>query len=69
MFSMQLYKNTTECNEVVFIIYISLGFHPSCSPSSLASRQLGKGTTQVRTPRPSKNTSECNEEVFITTSV
>ena len=47
-------------------MYYSLGFLPSCFPCSLASRQLGKGTTQVGTPRPSKNTSECNEEVFIT---
>ena len=47
-------------------MYYSLGFFPSCFPCSLASRQLGKGATQVKTPRPSKNTSECNEEVFIT---
>ncbi len=62
---MQLYKNTTEYNEVVFIIYITLGFFPCCFPCSLASMQLGKGTTQVRTRRPSKNTTEYNEVVFI----
>ena len=62
---MQLYKNTTECNEVVFIIYISLGFLPSCSLCSLASRQLGKGATQVKLGDLVKNTTEYNEVVFI----
>ena len=65
MFSIKSLYNTTDTIEVVLYIYTSLGFFPSCSLCSLASRQLGKGTTQVKLSDLVKNTTEYNEVVFI----
>ena len=64
MFSINSLYNTTEYYEVVLYIYLLVSF-PVVSLCSLASRQLGKGATQVKLSDLVKNTTEYNEVVFI----